>query len=239
MRALARFVVADGTIGDTLQRVAELTLEAIPAAEVAGITLLQENGRPTTAVYTDERSPNIDSGQYRDDAGPCLEAFRRGEIVRVDDVDDVVDRWPSFAKEAAAVGVRSTCSFPLLAGSRTLGALNLYSTRDHAFAEEHDEAGMELASAMSIVLANASAYWSAQEENEHLQEAMRSRATIEQAKGILMAQSGLTADQAFDMLRRASQRENVKLRDIATRIVANTSGSADQEPNDTDIAAAD
>jgi AmiR/NasT family two-component response regulator len=70
------------------------------------------------------------------------------------------------------------------------------------------------------VLANAAAYWSAFELSENLSEAMKSRAVIEQAKGILMAGSPkLDADGAFDLLRRASQRENVKLREIAQRIV--------------------
>jgi AmiR/NasT family two-component response regulator len=76
------------------------------------------------------------------------------------------------------------------------------------------------------VLVNASAYWQASHLSEQLAEAMRSRAVIEQAKGILMARSPqLSADEAFDVLRRASQRENVKLRDIAQRIV-------DRRPSD-------
>jgi AmiR/NasT family two-component response regulator len=70
------------------------------------------------------------------------------------------------------------------------------------------------------VLGNVSAYRTAVELSEHLSEAMRSRAVIEQAKGMLMAGTqGLSPDGAFDMLRTASQRENVKLRDIAQRIV--------------------
>ncbi len=78
----------------------------------------------------------------------------------------------------------------------------------------------DLATAASAVLANAVAYWGAYDLSQQLTEAMQSRAVIEQAKGMLMAKSpDLSPDDAFDLLRRASQRENVKLRDIAQRIV--------------------
>ena len=69
------------------------------------------------------------------------------------------------------------------------------------------------------MLANAQAYWDAHLLSTGLAEAMRSRAVIEQAKGILMAAEGIDEDEAFDILTRASQRENVKLRDVALRIV--------------------
>ena len=77
---------------------------------------------------------------------------------------------------------------------------------------------------------NASAYWQATQLSEQLGQAMQSRAVIEQAKGILMARSPhLEADEAFDLLRKASQRENVKLRDIAQRIVDRRQ-SQDRQP---------
>jgi AmiR/NasT family two-component response regulator len=79
--------------------------------------------------------------------------------------------------------------------------------------------GVELAAAASIVLANASAYWAALELSEQLNDAMRSRAVIEQAKGVIMATAGCNADAAFDLLREQSQSENRKLRDIAQDIV--------------------
>jgi AmiR/NasT family two-component response regulator len=78
------------------------------------------------------------------------------------------------------------------------------------------------------VLVNVSAYWTAFELSAQLHEAMSSRAVIEQAKGVLMAQSkDLTADQAFDLLRNASQKRNVKLREIARRIVEGRAGTPD------------
>jgi hypothetical protein len=62
-----------------------------------------------------------------------------------------------------------------------------------------------------------------------LQARLKSMPVIEQAKGIIMAQSGWPEDKAFDALRRASQRENVKLRDLAAKIVAGTARSASDQ----------
>ena len=115
---------------------------------------------------------------------------------------------------------RAPCPCPWWPGSRASGALNLYARTADGFSSDDEALGIELAAAAAIVLANASAYWEASQLSEQLGQAMRSRAVIEQAKGILMARSPqLTADEAFDLLRKASQRENVKLRDIAQRIV--------------------
>lgn len=218
--ALSRFLVSESSVGETLLRVSEVTTEAMPSADMAGITLLGEDAKPKTAVFTDEEAPEIDAAQYQSGRGPCLDAWRERRVVRMDDLLDMEDAYPEFAKAAAAHGVESTLSLPLIAGERSLGALNLYARVTDGFTGEDEAIGADLAAAAAIVLANANDYWDAAQLNEQLSQAMQSRAVIEQAKGILMAQSArLTPDTAFDLLRRASQRENVKLRDIAQRIV--------------------
>jgi hypothetical protein len=91
--------------------------------------------------------------------------------------------------------------------------MNLYAPSPHAFSSRHEAVIGDLATAASVVLSNAVAYWGAYDLSQQLQEAIESRAVIDQAKGMLMARSpDLTADEAFDLLKRASQRENVKLR---------------------------
>ena len=220
LRALATFVVAEAPIGDTLLRVSQITQEAMPAAELAGISLLGDNGKPTTAIFTDMDAPEIDAGQYESGRGPCLDAWRQQRVIRIDEMDKASGDYREFARTAQAHGVKSTLSLPLHAANRGVGALNLYARVDHGFSEDDEAIGADLAAVAAIVLANASDYWEALKLSEQLTEAMRSRAVIEQAKGMLMAQSpNLDADGAFDLLRRASQRENVKLRDIALRIV--------------------
>jgi GAF domain-containing protein len=219
LSALSGFLVAEASIGDTLQRVAEITARAVPGTEFVGMSMLDEHGRPSTTVYTDEDSPEIDRCQYESGRGPCLEAWRTGRPVRIDDIE-ANDDFPEFRRAALDHGVLSILSEPLAAGGVGIGAMNLYATRRKAFSDADEELGAELATAASVVLANATAYWGAYEMSQHLESAMQSRAVIEQAKGILMAQSPqLGSEEAFDLLVKASQRENVKLRDIAKRIV--------------------
>ena len=110
---------------------------------------------------------------------------------------------------------------PLVARGEGLGALNLYSRRPSAFIDINlDESGV-FANQAAMVLANARVYWDARELSENLQQAMQSRSVIDQAVGVIMATSGQSPDGAFQILVRASQRENRKLREIAAERVAN------------------
>ncbi len=230
LRALSQFLVADVSLHDTLLRVSQITTESMPSAEMAGISLLDDDGRPTTAVFTDAESPQVDAGQYSFGRGPCLDAWRSKRVVRIDDMDMATVDYPEFAQLARDHGVRSTLSLPLVVDGEGIGALNLYARTPKGFSADDEAIGGDLATAAAIVLANASAYWGAFNLGEQLGEAMASRAEIEQAKGMLMAQApGISADDAFEMLRRASQRENVKLRDIAKRLVKSRTLSAGPE----------
>jgi len=213
---LAEFFVDDGTFGDTLLRVAEVARRMV-AADMAGITMMVE-GRPQTGVYTDTLAPEIDEAQYETGVGPCIEAFRDQRTYRIDSTADD-DRWPAFAKDALAHGIRSTLSVPLAVRGEAMGAFNLYAKTLSAFDDVNSRRVELFGRHAAIVLANSRIYWDARELNENLQQAMRSRATIDQAVGILMVGGGRNPEEAFDLLVRASQRENRKLRDIAEDIV--------------------
>jgi GAF domain-containing protein len=215
--ALSRFFVGDDTLGGTLTRVAELARDAV-GADMAGITMLVE-GRPSTGVFTDPVAPHVDTEQYRTGRGPCLDAFREQRIFRIDDTA-TNEQWPEFATLAASVGIITTLSLPLAGPGEPIGALNFYSRRRGAFAEEHTGDVGTLAAQAAIVLANANAYHDARQLNDNLNQALTSRRTIDYAIGLLMSSGGRSPEEAFQVLVRASQRENRKLRDIAAEIVA-------------------
>ena len=217
LAALSRFFVGDGTLQETLDRVADLAQKAVPDAEMTGLTMLVE-GRAKTAVFTHDDAPQVDAAQYETGVGPCLDAFRHQEVFRIDDTAKD-ERWAAFSEAAAAHGVRSVLSMPLVANHEGVGALNLYSRMPNAFSDADVQVASQFASQAAIVLANAQAYWDAHQLSQGLAEAMKSRATIEQAKGVLMGAQRCSADEAFQILVRASQRENRKLRDIAQQIV--------------------
>jgi len=219
LRALTRFFVNDGTLGDTLLRVSEMACSITPA-EYAGITMIVE-GKPRTGVFTHPDAPEIDEAQYRTGEGPCMSAFRDGLVYRIDSTA-TDSRWPEFSRTAAAHDIRSTLSVPLSARGETLGALNLYAEVEGAFTDGHASIVRVFAGQASIALANAQVYWDVRQLSENLTEAIKTRETISQAVGILMAGGGRSPHAAFQVLANASQRENRKVRDIAEEIVTRT-----------------
>jgi GAF domain-containing protein len=214
---LSRLLVNEEALDDTLHRVADLACRNIGGADLAGVTLLRD-GKPTTAVFTDPASPEMDSAQYDTGVGPCLDAWRHQQVFRIDSTADD-GQWPAFSQAAADHGIQSTISLPLAVRGNGIGALNLYSKQAAAFSDEDEQVGSLFADQASVALTNAQLYDSAYRLTQQLQEALTSRAVIDQAKGILMGQRGMGVDEAFAVLRTTSQRENRKLRDIAQELV--------------------
>jgi GAF domain-containing protein len=214
--SLHRLAAPDEALDATLQRVSDLALAEVEDCDIAGITLLRD-GKPVTAVFTDPETPHIDAAQYDTGSGPCLAAFHDAVVYRIEDTGTET-RWPEFVATAAAAGIRSTLSLPLVVGENALGALNLYSRRLAGFAD--DASAMVFAAQAAVVLANSQAYWAAHQLAAQLELAMTSRAVIEQAKGILMARHRCDADEAFERLRRLSNETNRKLRDVAADLIA-------------------
>jgi GAF domain-containing protein len=226
LRALSRVVLAGRSLEEVLTEVTEIAAQGIPGAESTSITLIRAD-RGFTAAHAGEMALAADELQYEHGYGPCLDAGRGNVVLRVDDMR-VEERWPDYARRVLATGVRSSLSIPLPYQGTSIGALNNYSAVPGAFATpESLDAALQVAEAIAVAVVNADAHARLTEQARNMRVAMDSRAVIEQAKGVLMAQRHVDADQAFDILREASQRYNRKLRDIATGIVASTQ---DQRP---------
>ena len=156
LSTLSRFFVGDGTLEETLRRVSELTVEAVPAASLVGITMLVE-GRERTAVFTDQAAPEIDQAQYDTGEGPCLDAFREQQVFFIDSMEED-GRWPAFRSAALSHGIHSSLSLPLVVDKVSFGAVNLYAHEPHSFEPTDRDTGAVFASQAAIVLANAQAY---------------------------------------------------------------------------------
>jgi hypothetical protein len=129
------------------------------------------------------------------------------------------DRWPDYSRNAAARGIGSSLSLPLPFQTRTIGALNSYSARSHAFGGEDRIRGEEVASWIALAVGTADAVAATARELDDLHVAMKTRAVIEQAKGILIERYKINEDKAFKVLTRSSQVQNVKLRKVAEELV--------------------
>jgi GAF domain-containing protein len=215
--ALVGILVTEQSLEATLLEVLTLACAAVAGSHMGGVTLLGREG-PTTAVATEEKARLVDAIQYQVGAGPCLDAYRRQAVNRIDSTADD-QRWPEFCHGASQAGVRSILSLPLVVAGDGLGAINLYSREPNGFSEADEHTGALFASYASVALANARVFWRTQTLAGQLQEALSTRGVIEQAKGILVAQQGCSADEAFDILVRGSQRTHTKLHDVADQLV--------------------
>lgn len=224
LAALGRFVVSEQSLRETLQRVAELTLRAVYGADGAGVTWLV-GPKPATVTAAGDFVRRIDEIQYTLDEGPCLEAYATQTLVLAEDlVEQGPARWPRFTPAAVGHGLRGVVAVPLSVRSGRLGALNVYALHARAFDEDSARTAAVFAEQAAVVLANAEAFTSAQDMAVNLGEALASRAVIDMAKGIVMARTGCSQQQAFDQLRDASQTSHRKLRDVAAEIVEEVSG---------------
>jgi GAF domain-containing protein len=159
----------------------------------------------------------VDALQYMAKEGPCLDTLRTGETNRTS--LDSETRWPRFREPTIKEGVVSCLALPLVIGNHgTAGVLNLYS-RTRPFEESDEQVGDKFALQASAVVANARAFTKAQDLIEQLQEALKSRDLIGQAKGIIEVREHCGPEEAFERLRSMSQHRNVKLRDLSEAIV--------------------
>lgn len=201
-----------------LQRVADLSKRVIPGIAEASVTLIDRD-RPTTPAWTGQLALDLDEAQFACGYGPCLDAAVGQEIREVCDAREET-RWPGYTPACVERGVLSSLSMPVPVRENIHGSLNLYATRAGSFDEAAKDTGREFASYVAVVaVRNIHLYETVRERANHLDTAMRSRAVIEQAKGILMSQRRCGADEAFSLLAAASQRSNRKLRDIAQAMV--------------------
>jgi GAF domain-containing protein len=216
LASVARILSVEPDVVRLLQRVCDLAVETIDACDHADVMVMTARSTPTVPGASDWVGPRIVSIESEVDQGPCLEATRTGSVVPIEDLTQDV-RWAEFARRCLEeTPVRSSVGVPLIAGGRTLGAIDVYADQVRAFSPDDVAAATLFAAHAAIALL-------AVKTREELQAALLSRDLIGQAKGIIMATQRVTSDEAFDLLRRASQRMNVKLVEVAGQIVsANT-----------------
>jgi GAF domain-containing protein len=219
---LQELLLATEDITGFLDQLVTLAVKVLPGDLFCGITLRRDRGAMTVAS-SDARAGQVDEIQYGHDEGPCLHSLHTGEVVVVDDLASD-DRWGAYQMPALGHGVRSSLSLPLHTDGQTIGALNMYATQPRVFGPQERLIAGRFADEASRALALAVRIAERTEMSEHLQNALASRAVIDQALGIIMGQNRCTADEAFEVLRTISQNRNVKLRDIAAEMIRAVSG---------------
>lgn len=195
----------------TVGRVVSRAVEVVRGAEGCGLTVHRRRQGLATAEATDEAVRRADQLQYDLGEGPCLDTAAGDTTLRVDDLA-AEERWPRWAKGAHEEGWRSTLSVKLRSDEDDIGALNIYSRRPSAF----DDHAVEVAEVFATHAANALRQ---ARLVSGLRTALASRHEIGMAQGVLLARYDIDAEQAFEVLRRISNDANLKLRDVAARVV--------------------
>lgn len=208
-------------IDDALSRLTTVARHIVPGCDFCSVSAIDQNQIRTVGA-TDPRAERIDAIQYDTREGPCWVAAteRHRLVVTVDTSTD--ERWPAFSRRTAdEVGVFSMMACRIVTGdpARAVGAINYYGADPGSFSDADQHLAILLAAVAAVL-------FEAVERQAQLTEALETRSVIGQAMGILMAQSDVSANAAFDQLRAASQRMNMKLRDLAQAIADSTGKSA-------------
>jgi hypothetical protein len=208
---VAASLLAAGDLSAAFTSIVNLGVTTVDGAEYAGVTMLRR-GKFETPVASGDLPRRVDAIQYDLGSGPCVDAVLQNTIYRTGDLS-ADPRWPEFGVRAVAeTGIVSMLSFRLfLENDDALAALNFYSSHPDAFDENTTLTGGVFATHAALALAAAGR----QERITNLEQALASNREIGVAMGILMATQLLTRQQAFDVLRMASQITHRKLRDIA------------------------
>jgi GAF domain-containing protein len=213
---VARSLFLAGSVADILARAVDLSVVTIEACEFAGAFLL-EGDEITARACTDPIVDEVDALQLRTGEGPCLDAIAHKLTSYADELG-TDPRWPKFGPGAEAKGMRSLLALPM-ATDGTLGALNLYARYPQAFGVVDRARGLLLASMVAFACSTARSHQDEERRAENLHAALITRELIGQAQGILIERERISADQAFHVLRQASQHLNVKLREVARDLI--------------------
>jgi transcriptional regulator with GAF, ATPase, and Fis domain len=186
----------------------------VPGCDHASL-LMRDNDRYITVGASSRLAAHIDEIERRAGDGPCIDAIEE-EAPQIDTDLTTASQWPKLAAVLLAeTPVRGTMGFRLLVDKRKDAALNLFSEKPNTFDTEAAGRAAVLASFASVAL-NAVAKG---EDAASLRRGLLSNREIGKAVGMLMLLNDLTEDEAFDLLRRHSQSLNIKLADVARKVI--------------------
>lgn len=215
--SLSRVVLVGRDLRDVLDEIVAGVRDVVPGTDACSLHLVR--GDRVAVVASDGALATDADRLQHQHAGPGLDAARSREVLLVEDTS-TEQRWPDWCRGVDALGVAASLSIPLLFQDVVIGVLTTYAVQPRAYRDDAVALGGQVAAWVAVAVGNAEATARAVAELEQMRTAMRSRATIEQAKGILMERFKVSEQQAFTLLTNASQHTNTKLRLLADDLVA-------------------
>jgi transcriptional regulator with GAF, ATPase, and Fis domain len=214
---LADTLTADFDVIDFLHTLAQRSVDLLDVS-ACGILLADHTGQLNLVAASTEQVRLLELSQVPKAEGPCVDAYRARAPVSCSDLAADRERWPAFAALALSAGFAAVHALPMRLRGRAIGAMSLYSTQSPGLSDRAAELGQALADVATIGILHERAFRRREMVTEQLQNALRSRITIEQAKGVLAERLHLTVEDAFTLIRDYARDHNLKLADTARAI---------------------
>ncbi len=218
--ALADTLASDYEVSEFLRTLVERCAESLDVT-TGGVMLETPRGTLQLAAALTAEMEALEQAEIDTQDGPCHQAYRTGERVVAEDLDDsdVAERWPRVYQQMRDLGLRAAFAFPLRLRDDRIGALNLYRDTPGELHPHHVRLGQAFADVAAIGILQARKVATAEERAAQLQYALDSRVVIEQAKGVVCAERGISVDDAFQAIRRHARSRSQKVRDVAEAVV--------------------
>jgi GAF domain-containing protein len=225
---VAQLLESDEIPDEALHRLTALAAELVPGGTAAAVTVAMASGALTFAA-SDQRLEELHRLQFEGGGGPVMETLRHNEPRRVDDTTAEC-RWPAFCQAAAEAGFASCVVLPLRTDRQPAGAVALYGHEPNVFRGAVHDIALLVAAQGGTAVHNAALYRTSRRMAERLHAGLESRAVIEQAKGMLHAELGVSPEEAFRLLSRYSQNTNQRVRKISAGLVQGRIAAAEFRP---------
>jgi hypothetical protein len=205
--------------------------EELVGEHAAGIARIDDGDQVRIMAASSEQSRLLELFQLHAEQGPCLDCMRTGEPIVVPELGKGEKRWPEFEAEARKLGFAAAYAFPLQAGEHTYGALNVFGTQPDTLTEGDLQVARALANVAGLAVLHQHTVQQCQVITSQLQSALDSRIIIEQAKGALVARTGVSTHQAFAWLRRYARANRRRLSDVCRDVVEGNDMPAEEFAN--------
>lgn len=214
----ARSLVSEYDVGEILYDLTD-RVNAVLAVDGAGVSLGNDDGQLEFITATDAAVVRIEEQQTRFREGPCHDAWRGNELVKVAHIEDWEDRWPKWSQAALGTGWHAVLGVPMHLDGASLGALNVYARDPREWDDDETMVAGVLADVATSSIVHTAELRRSQALSVQLQGALDSRIVIEQAKGVVAERHGIDVAEAFDLIRRHARGNNRKLREVARELI--------------------
>jgi GAF domain-containing protein len=219
---LGRLRFGEMRVEDAIREIVHTT-HAIFDVDGAGLMLADSDQHLRNVAASDARFAHLEELQIQHQQGPCIAAFEEKVLIGAEDLERD-SRWPAFSEAAVARNVRAVLASPLPYNQHAVGVVAVLSEQRRPWSAEGELALLAFTDLAALLIASM---MQGQEQSElatQLQGALDSRKVIEQAKGVLMGQQGVSARTAYERLRAQARAERRKLAAVCAEVIQDASG---------------